>query len=102
MMSSKVMWTIFIIYTIVFLYGVSVLYQNHSKLERSNMFWILLLCICFGYAAYRVHENTLSKKDNKYIVVDEDGNEVDVRETIVPEMFAEEAKVVKDEDKKEN
>ena len=46
--------------------------------------------------------NTLSKKDNKYIVVDEDGNEVDVRETIVPEMFAEEAKVVKDEDKKEN
>ena len=55
------------------------------------MFWILLLCICFGYAAYRVHENTLSKKDNKYIVVDEDGNEVDVRETIVPEMFAEEA-----------
>ena len=66
------------------------------------MFWILLLCICFGYAAYRVHENTLSKKDNKYIVVDEDGNEIDVRETIVPEMFNEETKVVKDEDKKEN
>ena len=43
----------------------------------------------------------LSKKDNKQIVVDEDGNEVDVMETIVPEMFAEEAKVVKDEDKKE-
>ena len=35
-------------------------------------------------------------------LTDEDGNEVDVRETIVPEMFAEEAKEVKNEDKKEN
>jgi hypothetical protein len=65
------------------------------------MFWILLLCICFGYAAYRVHEYTLSNKDKKYIVVDEEGNEIDVRETIVPEMF-EKPKEMKDEQSKSN
>ena len=88
-MSNKVMWCIFVIYTVIFVYGLSVLYQNDSKLERQTMMWLMMICFVLGYVVYRINTYYKIQKE-KWIVIDEEGNEIDARETIIPESIMKE------------
>ncbi len=53
------------------------------------MITLMIICFVLGYVIYRINEYQKIQKE-KWLVIDEEGNEIDARETIIPESIMKE------------
>ena len=59
--------------------------KKEPKTEQElNMCWLIILTIAIGYVIYKRNKFFEIVKKPNYIVKDDEGNEIDARETILP------------------
>ena len=55
------------------------------------MLELIIFILIAAYLINYVHQKELKNKQQKYYVYDEDGNEIDVRETVLPSSIVKES-----------